>query len=416
MTDKLQQPADPATGHRWRWIVGGLALGVLLAAVVAVVAFDRSLTRIEVQGLGDESAMPEPAFESPTVDPHTDDGSSIDTGDDPLEDDLLDALDLPDPDPRALTILVLGSDSREVLTAEEREEFNTGDFWGERTEVVALVRLDPSADNLRLLNVPRDLLVTRCDGTRGRVNAAYGIGESNGVGGMSCVVQTITQWSGLSIDHAVKVDFRGFVDIVDSIGGVEMLLDQPLRDRRANLDLPQGCVHLDGVDALAFVRARGLDDDYGRIARQQRFLRELRAQIAELGLVTDLPRLLRLADATARSVQLDGTLTLNRIRQLVSTHRGQLTGDLDTEVIPGTPRISESNGAYLVEPDEQRAQELFQWLETGVDPDATPEQTLPGGGMLPDDAVAPVEPSDGGSSPAELDDPPPAGSVAQRCD
>ena len=413
MTDEPQQPADPATGHRWRWIVGGLALGVLLAAVVAVVAFDRSLTRVEVQGLGDESAMPEPAFEQPSDPAAADDGSSIDPGEDPLEEDLLDALDLPDPDPRALTILVLGSDSREVLTPEEREEFNTGNFWGERTEVVALVRLDPSAANLRLLNVPRDLLVTRCDGTRGRVNAAYGIGESNGVGGMSCVVQTLTQWSGLTIDHAVKVDFRGFVDIVDSIGGVEMLLDQPLRDRRANLDLPQGCVHLDGVDALAFVRARGLDDDYGRIARQQRFLRELRAQIAELGLITDLPRLLRLADATARSVQLDGTLTLNRIRQLVSTHRGQLTGDLDTEVIPGTPRISESSGAYLVEPDEERARELFAWLETGVDPGAEPEPSLPGGGLLPDGELAPIEPSDGATPP---DDPPPAGSVAQRCD
>lgn len=392
-----------------------MALGILLAAVVAVVAFDRSLTRVEVQGLGDESAMPEPTFEAPsTTDADDDDG--IAPGEDPLEEDLLDALDLADPDPRALTILVLGSDSREVLTPEEREEFNTGDFWGERTEVVALVRLDPSARNLRLLNVPRDLLVTRCDGTRGRINAAYGIGESNGVGGMSCVVQTITQWSGLSIDHAVKVDFRGFVDIVDSIGGVEMLLDQPLRDRRANLDLPEGCVHLDGVDALAFVRARGLDDDYGRIARQQRFLRELRAQIAELGLVTDLPRLLRLADATARSVQLDGTLTLNRIRQLVSTHRGQLTGELDTEVIPGTPRISESSGAYLVEPDEQRARELFVWLETGVDPGAEPEPALPGGGLLPDAERAPTAPAEDEGAPAELDAPPPAGSVAQRCD
>lgn len=396
----------PGRRGRWRWVVGISALALLLGAAGAVIGFDRTLTRVEVQGLGEDpraSEPPDPPGEEPDL-------SDVDPS------ELPEDIDLPELDPEARTILVLGSDSREVLTPEEREELGTGDFWGERTEVVALVRLDPSADRLRLLNVPRDTVVTRCDGSQGRINAAYGIGERDGRGGMTCVVQTVGQWSGLTIDHAVKVDFRGFIDIVDAIGGVEMYLDRALRDRRANLDLPAGCVVLDGADALAFVRARGIDDDFGRIARQQRFLRELRAQIAELGFLSDMPRLLRLTDATARFLELDSTLTLNRIRQLVATHRGQLVGDLETQVVPGEPTISRSTGAYLLRPDEDRAAELFTWLATGVDPAAPPE--------LPDDPVETPEDlpdgaadRDGTAARQQADDrPPPAGSVPQRCD
>jgi anionic cell wall polymer biosynthesis LytR-Cps2A-Psr (LCP) family protein len=79
-----------------------------------------------------------------------------------------------------------------------------------------------------MVNIPRDTVLTLCDGSQGRVNAAFGIGERSGVGGMTCVVQTVSAWSGVPIDHAVMADFRGFVDIVDAIGGIEMYLEEPL--------------------------------------------------------------------------------------------------------------------------------------------------------------------------------------------
>jgi LCP family protein required for cell wall assembly len=356
------------------WVLVGLVGIGIVGGGVTVLLIDRSVTRVDVDGLGEEPDRPEPVE---------------------LEDQPAPDLDVPEPTGDAVTVLLLGSDSREVLTPQERREFGTGNVDGERTEVISLVQIDPDAEQIRMVQIPRDTLVDRCDGSRGRVNAAYGIGEREGIGGMSCVVQTVTAWSGVTIDHAVKVDFRGFVDIVDAVGGVEMQIDEPLRDRRANLDLQPGCVHLDGAEALAFVRARHLDDDFGRIARQHRFLQELRAQVGELGILQDLRRLVRLADATARSVELDDSLTLGRIRQLVMGHRQVLSGEIETRTVPGTP--STDTGFYFLRPDEQRAAELFAWLGSGDDPGAT------------------NRPEGGHSDPTRADDDGPAGATPQRC-
>jgi LCP family protein required for cell wall assembly len=398
----------------WRRI-GGIAAIAALAGVAAAVGLvlhlDRSVTRVEVGGLGapgggspgDGSAIVPPggtaADGSPDADGTTaeDPRGTTPSGEDPTDAATADGDGTPLPpdidvdetvgDP--LTVLVVGSDTREVLTAEERRRLRTGDFWGERTEVIALVRLEHGADTLRVLHVPRDTAVERCDGTRGRINAAYVIGEQDGTGGLTCLVETLTAWSGLTIDHLAKVDFRGFIDIVDAIGGVEMELDAPLRDGKSGLDLPAGTVRLDGEAALSFVRARYLDDDFGRIARQQRFLREVQAEVRELGAFRDLGRLLRLAEATARSVEVDDSLTLLRLRSLVLGHRETITRPLDSRTVPGIPDTR--TGAYLIDPNEQAASELFAWLITGdevgaADPGA---QRVPG---HPDAPAGSVEP------------------------
>jgi LCP family protein required for cell wall assembly len=341
---------------RWGLVVALTILAVGTLTVVGVVAWlDRSVDRVDVDGLG---ATPPP----PAVG-RDDDGSDEDG--DP-DDGSLPAPDVEDVDVDvegdALTVLVLGSDSREVLTPEERAELGTGDAWGERTETIVLLRLDPDADEMRLVSVPRDTLLTRCDGSRGRVNAAYAIGEREGVGGMSCVVETLTTWAGVTIDHAVKVDFRGFVDIVDNLGGVPIVLDEPIRDRRANLDLEAGCTRLDGAQSLAFVRARSIDDDYGRMGRQQRFVEELRRELATVGVFDDAPRLLRTAEAVARSVELDSTLTLNRIQQLVRQHRATVASPIDGRSMLGEPDLG-SDGTYFLAVDQDDARDSIRWLE-----------------------------------------------------
>jgi LCP family protein required for cell wall assembly len=361
-------------------VVTGLVLTAIAVVVGVVVVIDSSLTRVDVDGLaGDEPAGvadgqgPQDADgQDPAVNP----ASSVD----PEEGSGVEPV----------TMLLLGSDSREVLTPQERTELGTGMAYGERTEVVALLRLDADAEELRMVNIPRDAHLTLCDGSQGRINAAYGIGERDGTGGMSCVVETMSRWSGVPIDHAAMVDFRGFVDIVDAIGGIDMHLDQPLYDQRANLDLGAGCQHLDGAEALAFARARGLDNDFGRIARQQRLLVELRDQVAQMGVFSEPLRTLRLAESVASSLEVDSSLTLNRIRQLVMQHRETLQADLDARTVPGE-KITGTE-AWLLAPDEEEAEALFTWLLEG-DAATASDAEVPGAadeGTADDQERAPV--------------------------
>jgi LCP family protein required for cell wall assembly len=344
--------ARPSTGRTVAIVV--LAAVSIAALLVAGTVWwlDRSVERTSVDGLGPDGT--------------TAGGTGDEGGTDGGEEDEV--------DPRALTVLVLGSDTRQVLSAEERRELGTGNAEGERTEVIALTRLDPTTDEIRVLSVPRDTLVERCDGSSGRVNAAFGIGEREGIGGLTCVVETLRDWLGVRIDHVAKVDFRGFVDIVDAVGGVELYIEEPMQDRRANLDLEAGCQRLDGADALAFVRARHVDDDFGRMQRQQRFVEKLRDELEDQGVLSDLPGLLRVAEATARAVELDDTLSLTRIQQLVRQHRGTLRGDIDTRTVPG--EIEYIDGFAFVRADEQRAMELARWLVTGRDIAEVTEELL----------------------------------------
>ncbi|MFA9431704.1 LCP family protein [Egicoccus sp. AB-alg2] len=337
----------PGWGRRTALIGGAVLLAVAALVAVGLWSLNASIDRVGVDGLG----------EGPPV------GASGDADGDGRADEGADEEEL---DPRALTVLVLGSDSREVLTPEERRELGTGDAEGERTEVISLARLDPDDGEVRLLSIPRDTLLTRCDGTSGRVNAAYAIGELDGRGGATCVVQTLSNWMGVRIDHVVKVDFRGFVDIVDALGGVSMYVEEPLQDDNANLDLEAGCVRLDGADALAFVRARHIDNDFGRMGRQQRFVTELRNELASVGVFDDPARTFRVAEAVAQAVELDDTLTLNRIQQLAREHRATVRGGLEGQVVPGD--IETIDGAAYVVVDEQRTRELLRWLMTGQDP------------------------------------------------
>lgn len=387
----VAEPVD--RGRRVVMVLLGAAAVGLIVIAGAIIAVDRSVDRVGVTGLGDRPG-----------------GAGDQGGED--ADGSLEGEEGSTPDP--LTVLVLGSDSREMLSDEQRRELGTGDAWGERMETIALIRLDPTADRLRMLSVPRDTLVTRCDGSRGRVNAAYHVGTREGTGAMSCVVETLSEWGDIVIDHAVKVDFLGFVDIVEAVGGVPMTLAEPIADERANLDLPAGCTRLDGPEALAFVRARSIDSDFGRIERQQRFVEELRTEILELGVLRDLPRLYQTASAVARAVELDDQLTLPRIQQLAREHRQSLRSPVQGHSIPGRTELS--NGMAFLEVDERDVRRAFGWLEHGGEAPADAydaalgEPEEPAAGTMRPDPDGTV---DGDTDPAP--DPAPDRQQAPRC-
>lgn len=127
--------------------------------------------------------------------------------------------------PKLVNVLVVGNDSRDGLTRAQIRSFGTGEAEGNRTDSIMLVQLEVDGPGRgAVLSFPRDLLTTRCDGTSGRINAAYGIGVERDGDGPSCVVQTVSSLTGVDIHHYVEVSFAGFLEVVDALGGVGLYL------------------------------------------------------------------------------------------------------------------------------------------------------------------------------------------------
>jgi len=257
---------------------------------------------------------------------------------------------------RPLHVLITGSDSRDGLSAEERIELTTGNAGGERTDTIMILTIDGSRAGL--LSFPRDLSVTRCDGSVGRINGALAIG------GPGCLVETIRLLSGITVHHHVQVTFGGFRDVVDAVGGVELCLEKALTDRSAGIDLPEGCQVLDGREALGFVRVRKIDSDFARVERQQRFIRALAGELLSPGLLVQPWRLVPAVLGVARAVTVDDRMNPIDIARVAMGLRALGRGDVVTATVPAVGFRAPS-GAALLRVREEEAAVLFEGFANG---------------------------------------------------
>ena len=166
--------------------------------------------------------------------------------------------DRPDDQP-GTTYLVVGSDSRKDLSAEERKKLGTGGASGQRTDTIMLMHIG-AGPNL-LMSIPRDSIVDIPGKGTNKINAAYAFG------GPKLLIRTIEQNTGIKIDHYVEIGFGGFVDVVDAVGGIEICPTRKMKDKQANLDIDKGCQEADGVTALGYARSRKTDPRFGDITR-----------------------------------------------------------------------------------------------------------------------------------------------------
>ena len=255
----------------------------------------------------------------------------------------------------ALNVLIVGSDSRDGFTPEQLAEIGTEEVDGRRTDTIFLLSVD--GGRAAMLSFPRDLFVTACDGQQGRINGAYARL------GPSCLVQTVTSLTGIAIDHYVEVNLFGFVQIVDAVGGVPVFLDAPLIDEFAAVNLPAGCNVLNGSQAIGFVRSRMVDSDLGRIARQQRFLRELTEEVISPSTVVNVPRLFRVAGAAGESMISDQDLGLVDLARLARAARGLAGAGLATYTVPAD--AANVDGAAVLVPDAAQSAPLFAQFADG---------------------------------------------------
>lgn len=167
----------------------------------------------------------------------------------------------PDDQP-GTTYLMVGSDSREDLTAAERKQLGTGNPASNLADSIMVLHTG-DGPNL-LMSIPRDSQVDIPGSDSPKINAAYSIG------GPKLLVRTIESETGIKIDHFVEVGFGGFVDLVDAVGGIEVCPPFDMVDPLAKIKLKKGCQEVDGPTALGYARSRKTDTKFGDLGRAQR--------------------------------------------------------------------------------------------------------------------------------------------------
>jgi LCP family protein required for cell wall assembly len=295
------------------------------------------------------------------------------------------------------TFLLVGSDARADMSAADLKRLKMGKLaatrvTGRRADTMLLAHVSSRHDTITAVSLPRDSYVTipahdDTDGTavperRNKLNAAYAIG------GPPLAVATIERSTGVRIDHYVEVDFLGFEELVNAVGGVDICSPVALRDRKANLRLPAGTTRLDGVTGLAYVRARNLDAraDLGRIERQQKFLAAMVSRVTSKDVLLDPRALVRFLDAALGSVRADRDLTRTEMVELATQLRHVSGADVRFRTVPITDPSYRPGGVGAVALwDEQAAGQLFRAMR---EDSAPPRKDTSAGAAV---TVAPAE-------------------------
>jgi LCP family protein required for cell wall assembly len=287
--------------------------------------------------------------------------------------------------------LIVGTDSRQGL---DKDDPDSGGFLegGERgcncTDTIMVVRVDPAEKTATLLSFPRDLWVPISpSGRKARINSAYQHGEQ-------ALIDTIQDNFGIAVNHYLEIDFVGFQKLVDSVGGIKLWFDSPVRDKHTGLSVPNpGCQTLNGEQARKFARSRYLqykgDDgkwhgdptaDFGRITRQQIFIRRAIDKAVAQGLGNPLT-LNRLVSAGVENVRLDTGLDAGDLLDLGGTFKSFDSKELVTYAVPSESHRT-SAGADVQLPLLREAEpvlNIFRGLPPGsISPQAIDVQVLNG--------------------------------------
>ncbi|WP_160050428.1 MULTISPECIES: LCP family protein [unclassified Nocardiopsis] len=258
-----------------------------------------------------------------------------------------------------LAFLVIGSDNRDGMSQEDQEELSVGSTPGQRSDSMMLVRLNHARDRVTVVGIPRDLWVDIPGQGEDKVNAAYAYG------GPQLAVRTVESLTNVRIDHYVEVDFHGFVEVVDALGGIEVCLPEPIRDPKAQLDMAAGTHRVDGTEALAFARTRATSrGDLDRIDRQQQVLSAMLDQAMSSETLSDPAKLTAFLDSALSSVTVDEGLDTRTINELAYQMRDLELGSVTFTQVPiadmeyWTPR-----GDVALLWDETAAREMFAAIQ-----------------------------------------------------
>ena len=320
-------PDTPAREPRYRWRRGRIALVVLLVLLLAWIGF---MVWVPMQAWGAVNKVDNiPAGERPT-------------------------------DTSGYNYLLVGSDSREGLTKEQRKKYATGNAAGNRTDTIMLVHVSESGGKPVMVSLPRDSYVPIPGHGSNKINSAYSIG------GPKLLTDTVEQVTGIHVDGYIEIGLGGFAAVVDSVGGVDLCVPRDMKDKKAGIDLKKGCQTLDGGNALGYVRSRYEDPlgDIGRAARQRQFLGALMKKAATPSTVLIPWRYKSFADASAAGLAVgQDTGIVDAVRVLQAMRAVSNDEGLSLSVPTSDLAYRTSAGALAVKWDTERAKALFKALK-----------------------------------------------------
>ncbi|ASW53865.1 LCP family protein [Plantactinospora sp. KBS50] len=248
----------------------------------------------------------------------------------------------------AENILILGSDSRDP---EETA--------GSRTDTIIVAHLPAGHKSAQLISIPRDTWVPipkskdgRHGGREAKINAAYAWG------GVPLMVQTVEKFTGVRIDHVALVDFGGFKDIIDALGGIDVNSEKTFTSIHPPYrTFKQGMQRMDGEAALDYSRQRKQfpDGDFARIRHQQQVIKAILDKAASGGILASPTRLNDFVTATSKSVSVDQEMSL---LSTASDLRGLRSGNLTfiTSPTKGTGRVGTESVVFA---DTERARTFY---------------------------------------------------------
>ncbi len=292
----------------------------------------------------------------------------------PLPDDGIDVSELPEAAANAvaalptaegdfLSLLIVGSD-----------------LSGQLADVIILTIIPADGGDPVMVSIPRDLYINNpCTNSLDKINGALEGCPDKGIEGPALLALAIHQFTGIEIDHFALFDFEGFEEIVDQVGGVEICVDYPVRDSRAELQLPAGCTNATGAQALAWVRSRRTQElvdgrwqtmegvnDLTRNQRQQDVILQVFAELSRLDSFEDLTR--TVAGLTG-AFSIDEDLGMGDALSLMWSLRGIDVAELERLEIPVADELTSAGEMVLVPvlPFDQVLSEAF--------PDLAPTRT-----------------------------------------
>lgn len=271
----------------------------------------------------------------------------------------------------ALNILMIGTDSRDPDAP-----LDTAGRW--RADTIIVMHIPSSHDRAYLVSIPRDLYVpipaeasAPCEtGERAKINAAFAFG------GMPLAVRTVECFTDVRIDHVMAIDFGGFVEVTDALGGVELTVEQDVTSiHKPYRQFSQGVNHMNGAEALDWVRQRKQfpDGDFARMRHQQEFLRALMDKAVSSGTLSNPAKLNAFLQATTKAVTVDEGFSLVDMALQFRKLRGENLQFL-TSPHNGSETI---NGESVVVSDREKALTMYQamaadqmtaWVQANVTP------------------------------------------------